>query len=452
MKFANWFKPVLSLAGALLAFTSASAQKFHEDLGYAQTVLVANTEEYKPQIVDEKMRDAWGIALRPPGAGGHIWIANAATGTSSEFIGDVSGSPLHQDGLKIVELDQPKWTDHGYAFVTGQVYNAASDLPGQPEEFHISGLADNLKVSPPEAIKDGFSGSAKFVFVTEDGCINAWSSSTAVSMKTAPVIIDYSKTADHFPFKANCVFTGVAMTTNAANSEAYKKAGGNHLFVADIRNNAILVFDNRWKDVTDAYHFQAPRTVGGLHPFNIAAMDGHLFVAYGQFDPNSDEGQEQIAGPDCGHIVEYNEDGTLVKDYFAGHGVLNLPWGMAIAPEGFGKHAQQLLVANFGDGTISAFDRKTGEFTGYLRDADTKIISIDGIWGLAFGNGVSLGDSDALYYTAGPNTEQDGVFGSIRPRRQKMSPVLTSTTAPAAPAPAQPRRTIIGRLKEHKAP
>jgi uncharacterized protein (TIGR03118 family) len=448
MKTAHWFKLIFQLTVPLLAVTTVSAQKFHEDLGYSQTVLVANKAEYKPQIVDEKMLDAWGIALRPPGAGGHIWISNAGTGSSSEFIGDVPGNPLHQDGLKIVELDQPKWTDHGYAFVTGQVYNAASDLPGQPEEFHVAGPADNLKVSPPRSIKDGFSGPAKFVFVTEDGCVNAWSASTAVSMKTAPVVIDYSKTAEHFPFKTNCVFTGVAMTVNAANSEAYSKAGGNHLFVADIRNNAILVFDNQWKDVTSAYHFETPATVGGLHPFNIQAMDGHLFVAYGEFDPNSDEGQEQIAGPDHGHIVEYTEDGALVKDYFAGHGVLNLPWGMAIAPEGFGKHAHQLLVANFGDGTISAFDRKTGNFMGYLRDADTKIISIDGIWGLAFGNGFSLGDADALYYTAGPNTEQDGVFGSIRPRHQKMPPVLTSA-APAA-KPDQPKRTIIGRLRKEK--
>ncbi len=84
-----------------------------------------------------------------------------------------------------------------------------------------------------------------------------------------------------------------------------------------------------------------------------------------------------------------------MKDFFAGHGVLNLPWGMAIAPAGFGVYANDLLVANFGDGTISAFDLETGDFVGYMRDADSKIISIDGIWGLAFGNGYSLGDAHA---------------------------------------------------------
>ncbi|HEY3897765.1 MAG TPA: TIGR03118 family protein [Chthoniobacter sp.] len=441
MKLTNPYPLFLSIAAVLLTATTASAQKLRVDLGYTQTNLIANSAEYKPQIIDQKMCDGWGIALRPPGAGGHIWISNAATGTSSEFIGDVAGNPLHQDGLKLVTLDLPQWTDHGYAFVTGQAYNSASDLPGQPVEFPVAGPADNLKGTSPKEIKDGYTGSAKFVFVTEDGCINAWSANTAVAMKTVPVMINYSKTAPWVPYRANCVFTGVALTNNAADSDAYKKAGGNHLFATDIRNNAIQVFDHQWKDVTSSFHFQTPPTIGGLHPFNIVDLGGHLFVAYGEFDPNSDEGQEQIAGAGMGHIVEYNEDGTLVKDFFAGHGVLNLPWGMAIAPEKFGKFANDLIVANFGDGTIVAFDIRTGDFVGYLRDSESKIISIDGIWGLAFGNGVSLGDANALYFTAGPNNEQDGLFGRITANGRRDSqpnirpPQPTAAQVPPAKAP-----------------
>ncbi len=384
----------------------------YAEAGYQQTNLVADKAEYHPRIVDEKMINAWGIALRPPGAGGHIWISHAGTGTSSEYIGDVPGNPLHQDGLKIVELDQPRFTDHGYAFVTGQAYNAASDIPGQPEEFHVAGEAFNRKAVPAQPVKGGFSGAAKFVFVTEDGCINAWSSSTAVAMSTAPIVVDYSKTAAHLPTATNCVFTGVALTNNASNSEAYAKAGGNHLFAADIRNNVIRVFDHQWKDVTDAYHFQTPPSVGRLHPFNIFDCEGHLFVTYAEFDPASDEGQEQILGAGRGHVVEYREDGTLVKD-FQTRGVLNAPWGMAVAPAGFGPFAHALLVANFGDGTIAGFDLNSGTFIGYLRGPDSKIICIDGIWGLTFGNGHSLGDAGALYFTAGPNGEQDGLFGRL---------------------------------------
>jgi len=415
---------------SLAAVTTATLCAQSPDDAYIQTNLVANRAGFEARIIDDKMRNPWGIALRPPGAGGHIWISNARTGTSSEFIGDVPGNPLHQDGLKIVTLDCPRFTDHGYAFVTGQAYNSASDLPGQPEEFPVAGPAHNLKTSPPEEIKDGYSGPAKFVFVTEDGCINAWSANTAVAMETSPVRIDYSKTAAHFPYRTNCVFTGVTLTNNAADADAYKKAGGNHLFATDFRNSAIVVFDNHWKDVTSSYHFQTPASVGELHPLNIAALGGHLFVAYAKFTVESDEGQEQTAGAGLGHVVEYNEDGTLVKD-FQTAGALNVPWGMAIAPATFGVFANALLVANFGDGTISAFDLRTGDFLGYLRDPGTHIISIDGIWGLTFGNGVSLGDANALYFTAGPNNEQDGLFGRLNAR---MLNVVHSETGVAGPA------------------
>src|SRR5262252_3994684 len=116
----------------------ASAQYGRADVGvnaYVQTNLVASDASYNPQIVDPHMINAWGIALRPPGAGGHIWISNNRDGTSSEYIGDVPGNPLHQDGLKTVTLNTGAFADRGFALITGQVYNAASDLAAQPVEF-----------------------------------------------------------------------------------------------------------------------------------------------------------------------------------------------------------------------------------------------------------------------------------------------------------------------------
>jgi uncharacterized protein (TIGR03118 family) len=208
------------------------------------------------------------------------------------------------------------------------------------------------------------------------------------------------------------VFSGVAMTVNPFNSAAFAAAGGNRLFATDFRNNAIEVFTNQWKNVTASFHFQTPTSVGPLHPFNIAALDGHLYVAYAMFDPAGDEGMEEEDAPGYGHIVEYNEDGTLVRS-FNDAGRLNAPWGMAIAPEGFGRFGGALLVANLGDGTISALDQTTGDVLDTLRDPAGKAISIDRIWGLVFGNGVSLGDAHALYFTAGPNGEFDGIFGKL---------------------------------------
>jgi uncharacterized protein (TIGR03118 family) len=395
-----------------LAFPFAGLSAFGQsDNSFVQVNLVADSEDFHPQIVDPNMIDAWGVALRPPGAGGHIWIDNAETGTSDEYIGDVNGIPLQQDGLKSVPLDLPAFTDHGYAFVTGLSYNAAKDLAGQPVEFPVSGPAYNDSTNPPTPITGGTSGSSAFIFVTEDGCINSWRSNTTTAMPTAPIKIDYSKTST-FPYAANCVFSGCAITVNSAGSPAYTAAGGNHFFATDFRNNVIEVIDNQWHDVTSSFHFQTPDSVGDLHPFNILDLNGHLVVAYADFNPAGDEGMEQINGPGFGHVVEYNEDGTLVKDFNDG-GNLNAPWGLAIAPAGFGKFGGDLLVANFGDGTIAALDPNTGNFIDFLRGTDGQPVSIDGIWGLTFGNGVSLGDANSLYFTAGPNSEFDGLFGKL---------------------------------------
>jgi len=407
-----------TLTAAVLAGMVISAEG--QD-AYFQTNLVANSEAYNPQIVDPNMTDAWGLALRPPGAGGHFWVADAVGGTSVEYTGDVNGITLHQDGLATVSLDTPQFTDHGYAFVTGVVYNSASDFSGQPVEFAVSGPANNLSSGTPVPIPGGTSGSSKFVFVTEDGAINAWRSNTATAMPTAPIKVDYSKTSSYFPYATNSVFTGVAMTQNVYTSGAFVTNGvggsGNLLFAADQRNNAIQVFSNQWQDVTSSFHFATPATVGGLHPFNVVDLAGHLFVTYAQFNPSGDEGQEQNEGAGLGHIVEYNENGTLARDFHdeanTSAGVLDEPWGVAIAPSTFGIYGGDVLVSNFGDGKVAAFDPVTGDFLGNLKDQHGDDISIDGIWGLAFGNGVSLGDANSLYFTAGPEAEQDGLFGKL---------------------------------------
>jgi uncharacterized protein (TIGR03118 family) len=401
----------LGMVCVCLIAAAGSATTTDQGNRFVQTILVANKASFHPQIVNPDMINPWGIAVRPPGAGGHFWINNAGTGTSVEYIGDARGVALFQDGLKSVTLDAPQFTDHGVPTVTGLAYNAASDIAGQPIEFPVSGPASNYSTTPPTPISEGTSGSAKFVFVTEDGAINAWRLNTATAMTSAPLIIDYSKTA-RFPYAANCVFSGVAMTVNASTSAAFTAAGGNRLFATDFRNNAIEVFSNQWKDVTASFHFQTPSSVRTLHPFNIAALDGQLYVAYAMFDPAGDEGMEEQVGEGYGHVVEYNEDGTLARD-FNDAGKLNAPWGMAIAPAGFGEFGGALLVANLGDGTIAALDRHTGRFIDYLRDETGKTISIERIWALVFGNGVSLGDAQSLYYTAGLKGESDGIFGRL---------------------------------------
>jgi uncharacterized protein (TIGR03118 family) len=396
----------VALVQALAAVALADGNAF------TVTNLVANSAEYDPQIVDPNMLNAWGIALRPPGAGGHIWVNDDRSGTSVEYIGDVNGIPLHQDGLTVVPVTPPAFADKGFSSVTGIVYNAASDLPGQVVEFPVSGPSNNDSIIPPTAIPGGSSGSAKFVFASKDGTLNAWRTNTADAMTAAPIVVDYSKTST-FPYPAHPVYTGVAMTTNPVTST--NPILGNHLFASDFRNNVIEVFNNQWADVTSTYHFATPATVEDLHPFNVMDLNHHIFVTYAKFNPDADEGFEDTPG--FGHVVEYNEDGSLAMDFNSGatdSGILDSPWGMAIAPAGFGKFGGDLLVANFGnDGTIAAFDPNTGKFVDELRDANGDVLTIDGVWGLTFGNGVSLGDANSLYFTAGPDLETGGVLGKI---------------------------------------
>jgi uncharacterized protein (TIGR03118 family) len=415
-------KAQISIAVAAAVWVGCGVVLADVPNAFVQTNLVANSTAYNPQIVDPNFTDSWGIALRPPGAGGHIWINQAFGGTSSTYIGDVPGNPLHQDGLTSVTLDTPAFTDHGTAFDTGIVYNSSSDFTGQATEFPVSGASRNANTG----VASTYSGSSKFIFCTEDGCINAWASNTANAMDSAPVILDYSK-ASNGNFNtlgdiANPVFSGLAITTNAVTPGQVGTAEGNHIFVADFRNNNINVFDDQWQNVTSNYSFQTPAnllsTTGvPLHIFNIQDLGGHLFATYAAFNPNGDEGLEEIDQNGDGAVVEYNEDGSLVKEFTDSTNTadkLDAPWGEAIAPAGWGPFGGDLLVTNFGDnGTISVFNTGTGAYVGKLDDTNGNPISIDGIWGLTFGNGVSLGDANSLYFTAGPASEFDGLLGKL---------------------------------------
>ncbi len=386
---------------------------------YVQTNLVANDAKYNPTaFVDPYLVNPWGIALRPPGAGGHFWTSNAGTGTTTTYIGDVAGTPLYQDGLKVVpivtsqrDMDPFVPGTDGMAQVTGQVYNAATDRPGQPVEFFVSGPAINYSDGSNYGID---SGSAKFIFVTQDGTINAWRTKTDPGMLEAVVVKDYS-TID---FMANGLiarpgFNGVAITTDPWTLDAQgNKVADNRLFVADFANGRVMTFDNQWNDITASTPFARPADLStAWMPFNVQVLgDGRVYVAWTENAFEIDEPTEEIPGG--GRIVAYDRNGAMLQDY-ADHSKMNNPWGMVIAPDSFGAFAGALLVANFGDGTISAYDVVTGADLGYLKDPDGNVISIDGIWGLTFGNGFALGDAKALYFTAGPNEEADGIFGRL---------------------------------------
>ena len=135
-------------------------------------------------------------------------------------------------------------------------------------------------------------------------------------------------------------------------------------------------------------------------------------MTYAKKDPAG--GDDEVAGPGFGFVDVYSPDGML-QGRLASRGVLNAPWGLALAPSSFGDFGGAILVGNFGDGTINAFDPRSGHFLGTLRDQSQRRIRVDGLWGIAFGNGVLAQKTNSLYYAAGPNDEENGAYGVIEP-------------------------------------
>jgi len=419
------------IASALTLVFSASASAAGAN-AYVQTNLVANDAKYNPIfMVDPDLVNPWGIALRPPGAGGHIWTSNAGTGTTTTYIGDVyrpvnggAAIPMYQDGLKVVPIVTSSWDkkpfetgSDGIAQVTGQVYNAASDFAGQPLEFFVQGPAINYANGSNYG---NDAGAAKFIFVTMDGTINAWRTKTNPGMLEAVVVKDYSEASSivpgtQSPGTRRPGFTGVALTVDRWTTDGGgNKVADNRLYVSDFANGRIMTFDNQWNDISAGAPFARPADLeANWMPFNVQVLgDGRVYVAWTQNSLEIDDPTEEVPGQGIGRIVAYGRDGNMLQDY-SEHALLNNPWGMVIAPTNWGAFGGALLVANFGDGTIAAYDVHTGASLGYLKDVNGNVISIEGIWGLTFGNGWSLGDADSLYFTAGPDEERDGILGRL---------------------------------------
>ena len=220
----------------------------------------------------------------------------------------------------------------------------------------------------------------------------------------------------------------------AHNSSAALSAKYDRLYAANFGENpGIQVFDGKFKplNVTFDQPFDENKNgkvdPGEYAPFNVQAFNGKIFVTYAktQACPKEDVaknkckegelfvGEEDTSQPGQGRLAEFSENGKLIT-VWKDNGNLSAPWGMAIAPKDFGAFSNALLVGNFGDGTIAAFDTKTHKFIGNLKNEKGETLKIEKIWGLLFGNGESLGDSNALYFAAGPDDEKDGIFGSLR--------------------------------------
>jgi uncharacterized protein (TIGR03118 family) len=200
---------------------------------------------------------------------------------------------------------------------------------------------------------------------------------------------------------ADAVYTGLAIG---------QAGGANYLYAADFEHRHIDVYDKNFQIVSLAGSFDDPNIPDSYSPFNIQNLGGSLYVTYAQ---QSHQDTEEETDHGSGFVDVFDTSGHLLQRLILGNH-LNAPWGLALAPANFGAFSQALLVGNFGDGQIHAFDPATGGFLGEMKDGNGKPIVIDGLWGIAFGNGAGAGDRNALYFASGPDDETHGLFGSLR--------------------------------------
>jgi uncharacterized protein (TIGR03118 family) len=248
----------------------------------------------------------------------------------------------------------------------------------------------------------GASGPGQFLFATEDGTISGWN--PAVDPAHALIAVDRS--AVRQGKFVGAVYKGLALAPSGS---------GSFLYATDFRFGVVEQFDAQFhlvRSFTDPVLAEdCPLPGQCFAPFGIQNIGGDLFVS---FALQNKAHHDDVGGAGNGFVDVFDTSGTL-KGRFASMGSLNSPWGLALAPAGFGTFSNDLLVGNFGDGRINAFDPSTGKFLGQLQDPAGHPIAINGLWGLAFGNGGLAGDTTTLFFASGLNDEADGLFGSIQP-------------------------------------
>jgi hypothetical protein len=409
---------------------------------YRQTNLAATSAAYGAQFTLPAMVDAWGIAIRPAGAGGHFWVLGG--GTSWQFVGDVSASAdpklrtFFQDGLAEVYLPGADSLNTAASLgkATGTAFNGA---PINSDQFRVTSQTANLTATAGGAVVT-FDGSARFVFVTDSGQLSAW---TDRAQSGSTVRVNGSAQLMYDGAALGMSMFGVAIKTDTWDT----------LWVADFGvTPQVRQFNKAW-ELVPTQGFANPFATGELldasnpsqgHaakpgepvPFNIQVLGSRVFVMYcisqvlrdahgfiadasktmPSEEASLDAAAEAKAGgfPNRGKLVEYSLGGSLVMVFDDG-GRLNAPWGVALAPSDFGSLSNALLVGNFGGaGKVAAFNATTGRFIDFMRNEADQVLGLDGTWALQFGNGASLGDTNALYFAAGTEGEAGGLFGSLR--------------------------------------
>ncbi len=333
-----WPAAAVVTAAALATMAASASPAGAGQARFRQVNLVSDVPGVAP-LTDPDLLNAWGLAATPgtdQAPGSPLWVSDNGSDKTTVFAGATAGSVAQVLAVNITS-----------GAPTGQVFNP--DRAG----FFVHDAT-------------GHSGSALFIFASENGAIDAWNPGVGAT-GTGP------STVTETPINngANAVYKGLAI--------AQASDGHTYLYATNFRSGRIEVYDSNFQPAQlPGGLFTDPVIPAGYAPFGIQELAGQLYVTY-----------------------------ALVS-----HGQLNSPWGLALAPAGFGGFGGALLVGNFGDGHINAYNPDTGTHLGQLRGPGSHPIVIDGLWGLRFGNG-NAAKTEELVFSAGPNGEADGLLGKI---------------------------------------
>lgn len=369
-------RPVARRAIASRPLLEALEDRCLLSAAFVQTNLVSDVAGLA-QVTDANLINPWGLTAGP---GGPFWVANDVTGTSTLYNGQGQPQSL------IVNIP------------------GSTAVNGRPtgDVFNTSGKG--FTVSEGSA-----SGSSIFLFDTLDGTISGWN--PGVNLNNAIVEV-------HNP---GALYTGLAIGTNAS--------GQTQLYAANLAQGTIDVFDSNFHAVTTSGRFTDANLPSDFAPFNIQNINGQLYVEYTKV--NTTTGLP-AAGAGNGIVDVFSTDGKLEKRLITG-GALNDPWGVALAPSNFGVFSNDLLVGNFGSGTINAFNAQTGAFVGQMKTSSGQPFQEEHLWAIRFGNGGAAGAKNTLFFTAGltsslaPSTlPPHGLFGSLQaePKLAAGSPTI----------------------------
>ena len=318
--------------------------------GYLQENLVSD-QAGVAQFTDSQLVNAWGMSRGPNTP---VWVSDNGKDVTTLYNGAV-GNP-ESPVAKVLTVAIPGGAP------TGQVFN------------------DTTAFLLPHTTT-----AARFIFIGEDGDLSAWAGGAAATL------VGHTDDA---------VYKGLALVHGPS---------GPMLLATNFHANRIDAWDGAFMPVDTSGMFTDPALPAGYAPFNVAEINGQVFVTYAKQDA---EAEDDVAGPAHGFVDVYTTSGAWVKR-FATHGVLNSPWGMTIAPANYGQFSSDLLIGNFGDGRIHAFDPNSGAVLGVLRGTSGQPLAIDGLWALLVGD-AAAGGPNSVWFSAGPDEEAHGLLGVLR--------------------------------------